>query len=36
MGGDIAGLAVAIELDFLKCRAKFPTHDVFSLMHYDE
>jgi adenine phosphoribosyltransferase len=36
MGGSIAGLAVAIELDFLKGRAKFPTYDVFSLMHYDE
>jgi adenine phosphoribosyltransferase len=36
LGGDIAGLAVAIELDFLKGRAKFPTYDVFSLMHYDE
>jgi adenine phosphoribosyltransferase len=36
MGGSIAGLAVAIELDFLKGRAKFPEYDVFSLMHYDE
>jgi adenine phosphoribosyltransferase len=27
---------VAIELDFLKGRTKFPEIDVFSLMHYDE
>ena len=36
LGGQIAGLAVAIELDFLKGRSKFPEYDVFSLMHYDE
>ena len=36
MGGEIVGLTVAIELDFLKGRAKFPDYDVFSLMHYDE
>jgi adenine phosphoribosyltransferase len=36
LGGEIAGLAVAIELDFLKGRDKFPGYDVFSLMHYDE
>ena len=36
LGGDIAGLAFAIELDFLKGRAKFPEYDVFSLLHYDE
>jgi len=36
LGGEIAGLAVAIELDFLKGRDKFPEYDVFSLMHYDE
>jgi adenine phosphoribosyltransferase len=36
LGGEIAGLAVAIELDFLKGRAKFPEYDVFSLLHYDE
>jgi adenine phosphoribosyltransferase len=34
--GEIAGVAVAIELDFLKGRAKFPDTDVFSLIHYDE
>jgi adenine phosphoribosyltransferase len=36
LGGEIAGLAVAIELDFLKGRNKFPNFDVFSLLHYDE
>jgi adenine phosphoribosyltransferase len=36
MGGEIVGVAVAIELDFLKGREKFPNYDVFSLMHYDE
>jgi adenine phosphoribosyltransferase len=36
LGGEIAGVAVAIELDFLKGRTKFPDLDLFSLMHYDE
>jgi adenine phosphoribosyltransferase len=36
LGGEIVGITVAIELDFLKGRAKFPDMDVFSLMHYDE
>jgi adenine phosphoribosyltransferase len=36
LGGEIVGLTVAIELDFLKGRDKFPEIDVFSLMHYDE
>jgi adenine phosphoribosyltransferase len=36
LGGEVAGLGVAIELDFLKGRSKFPTLDVFSLLHYDE
>jgi len=36
LGGEIAGLAVAVELDFLKGREKFPGYDVFSLIHYDE
>jgi adenine phosphoribosyltransferase len=36
LGGEIVGLTVAIELDFLKGRAKFPQYDVFSLLHYDE
>ena len=36
LGGEIAGLGFAVELDFLKGRAKFPEYDVFSLLHYDE
>src|ERR1700676_2353932 len=36
LGGDIAGLGFAIELDFLKGRAKFREYDVLSLLHYDE
>jgi adenine phosphoribosyltransferase len=36
LGGEIAGLAFAVELDFLKGRSRFPEFDVFSLLHYDE
>ncbi len=36
LGGHIAGLAFAVELDFLKGRERFPDLDVFSLLHYDE
>ncbi len=36
LGGRIAGLAFAVELDFLKGRERFPGHDVFSLLHYSE
>jgi adenine phosphoribosyltransferase len=36
LGGEIAGMAFAIELDFLKGRAKFQEYDVFSLLHYDD
>ena len=36
LGGEIAGLGFAVELDFLKGRDKFPGYDVFSLLHYDE
>lgn len=36
LGGDIAGLAFAVELDFLKGRERFKEFDVFSLLHYDE
>src|ERR1700749_655242 len=36
LGGKIAGLAFAVELDFLKGRERFSEHDVFSLLHYDE
>jgi adenine phosphoribosyltransferase len=36
LGGRIAGLGFAVELDFLKGRDRFPEYDVFSLLHYDE
>ena len=36
LGGEIAGLAFAVELDFLKGRERFREYDVFSLLHYDE
>ena len=36
LGGEIAGLGFAVELDFLKGRDRFAEHDVFSLLHYDE
>ena len=36
LGGVIAGLGFAIELDFLKGREKFQEYDVLSLLHYDE
>ncbi len=36
LGGEIAGLAFAVELDFLKGRERFDGLDVFSLLHYDE
>jgi adenine phosphoribosyltransferase len=36
LGGEIAGLAFAVELDFLRGRERFAKHDVFSLLHYDE
>ncbi|MDQ1453885.1 MAG: adenine phosphoribosyltransferase [Acidobacteriaceae bacterium] len=36
LGGRIAGLGFAIELDFLKGRERFENFDVFSLLHYDE
>ena len=36
LGGEVAGLAFAIELDFLKGRDRFKEHDVFSLLHYNE
>jgi adenine phosphoribosyltransferase len=34
LGGKIAGLAFAVELDFLKGRDKLQGLDVFSLLHY--
>lgn len=36
LGGSIAGLAFAVELDFLKGRERFKDFDVFSLLHYNE
>jgi len=36
LGGIVAGIAFAIELDFLKGRDKLEGHDVFSLLHYDD
>jgi adenine phosphoribosyltransferase len=36
LGGNIAGLAFAVELDFLKGREKFADYDVFSLLHYQD
>jgi adenine phosphoribosyltransferase len=36
LDGVVAGLGFAVELDFLKGRARFPQHDVFSLLHYSE
>jgi len=36
LGGQIAGLAFAVELDFLHGRNRFPDLDIFSLLHYDE
>ena len=36
LGGEIMGVAFAVELDFLKGRQKFPEYDVYSLLHYDE
>ena len=34
LGGNIAGLAFVVELDFLKGREKLKEYDVFSLLHY--
>ncbi len=36
LGGRIAWLGFAIELDFLKGRERFEDLYVFSLLHYDE
>ena len=36
LGGNVAGIAFVIELDFLKGRNKLAGHDVFSLLHYAE
>jgi adenine phosphoribosyltransferase len=36
LGGEIAGLAFVVELDFLNGRDKLKPYNVFSLMHYDK
>ena len=36
LGGQIAGLAFVVELDFLNGREKLKEYDVFSLLHYDK
>lgn len=36
LGGDIAGLAFVVELDFLNGREKLKPYNVFSLLHYDK
>jgi adenine phosphoribosyltransferase len=36
LGGEVVGIAFAIELDFLKGRNKLAGHEVFSLLHYSE
>ena len=36
LGGEIAGIGFAIELDFLDGRAKLDEYDVVSLLHYSE
>ena len=35
LGGSVAGAAFAVELSFLKGRARLPRLDVFSLIQYD-
>jgi adenine phosphoribosyltransferase len=36
LGGEVVGAAFAVELNFLKGRAKLPGVDVFSLLKYDK
>jgi adenine phosphoribosyltransferase len=36
LGGEIAGLGFAVELDFLKGREKLKGYDIFSLLNYSE
>jgi adenine phosphoribosyltransferase len=36
LGGEIAGMAFVVELDFLKGREKLGAYEVFSLLHYDD
>jgi adenine phosphoribosyltransferase len=35
LGAQIAGLAIVVELDFLRGREKLEKYEVFSLLHYD-
>ena len=35
LGGNIAGLAFVVELDFLNGKEKLKEYDVFSLLHYN-
>ena len=34
LGGNIAGYAFVLELDFLRGREKLPHYDIYSLLHY--
>ncbi len=36
LGGEIVGIAFAIELDFLKGREKFQGYEIVSLLRYDD
>ena len=36
LGGEIAGLAFVVELDFLNGRQRLGDYNVFSLLHYDK
>ena len=36
LGGEVVGIAFAIELDFLKGRSKLEKYDVYSLLHYND
>ena len=36
LGGEVVGIAFAIELDFLKGRSKLDKYDVYSLLHYND
>ena len=36
MGGVVVGFGFLVELDFLKGRKKFESHDIVSLVHYDQ
>ena len=36
LGGEVSGVAFAVELDFLNGRQRLPGLDVFSLLHYND